>query len=159
MVTCSNIDSSRICDYVQYKSLCKATIEPLIRQSKEANLKDLAELALKVASSNASAVMLHINHLLDETTDTYVSQCLSECMEDYQDAMYQIEDSLGALDSRGYDDIKTWLTTAIDNIDSCEKEFNFHPLRINILTTINRTFMQLCNNALVITNLLAKTTK
>ncbi|KAF8401431.1 hypothetical protein HHK36_012370 [Tetracentron sinense] len=97
----------------------------------------------------------HINQFLETETDPYVQQCLNDCSENYLDAIEQIDDSLAALDSKGYNDVNTWVTAAMSDAESCEQGFKDGASHVSVLHDKNAIFGQLCSNALAITNLLA----
>ncbi|KAF8369354.1 hypothetical protein HHK36_032638 [Tetracentron sinense] len=109
----------------------------------------------QAGSQPTSDTSQHINQFLETETDPYVQQCLNDCSENYLDAIEQIDDSLAALDSKGYNDVNTWVTAAMSDAESCEQGFKDGASHVSVLHDKNAIFGQLCSNALAITNLLA----
>ncbi|RVW97864.1 hypothetical protein CK203_021174 [Vitis vinifera] len=70
-------------------------------------------------------------------------------------ALDRIEDSLKALESKGYNDVNTWVTAAMADAESCEEGFLDRPGHKSPLTGRSTIFNQLCSTALTITNFLS----
>jgi pectinesterase inhibitor-like protein len=145
---------AKTCERTLYKDLCKASLYS-ITNSNQADLHGLAGLALKLAARNATNISKDITNLLNKNSDPVMQQCLSDCSENYIDAIDQIRDSLAALDSKGYNDANTWVTAAMSDADSCEQGFDDQGAQESPLKANSTTFSQLCSNALAIINLLA----
>ena len=147
---------TRTCARTVYKELCVETIgaDP---DSREADLAGLASIAIKIAMTNGSVIYSHISELLKATNyQPFTQQCLNDCSEHYMDAVDQLEDSLAAIDAKGFNDVTTWVQAAMTDAESCEDGFNDEAGHPSMLTDRNTIFNQLCSNALALANLLAK---
>ncbi|KAF2309922.1 hypothetical protein GH714_005649 [Hevea brasiliensis] len=101
---------------------------------------------------NAREAVKHFGPAPDE----FIQQCLSDCPEIYQDAIDQLKDSIVALDSKAFNDVNTWVTAAMTDVESCEDGFKEKPEIAPPLTDMDKRFSQLCSASSAITNLLAK---
>ncbi|KAI6684940.1 hypothetical protein NL676_030853 [Syzygium grande] len=143
---------AQVCDHTLNKKLCRTVLEA---GGAATDFPGLARIALKAAMANASAIFNHVNDLAHTATpDPFVRQCLADCSDDYQDAMDQIEDSLAAIDSRGYDDVSAWVGAAMNDADSCEEGFKSKMGYSSPLTDMNAAFHEICTIVLAVTNLL-----
>ncbi|KAF8038848.1 hypothetical protein BT93_B1410 [Corymbia citriodora subsp. variegata] len=145
----------QVCEHTLNKKLCRSVLES---GGPASGLQDLARIALRAAMANASAIFARISDLASEAgPDPFVRQCLADCADDYQDAMDQIEDSLAALDSRGYDDMSAWVGAAMNDADSCEEGFKSKTGYRSPLTDANAAFHDVCTVVLAVSNLLIET--
>ncbi|OVA02619.1 Pectinesterase inhibitor domain [Macleaya cordata] len=145
----------KTCSHAVYKELCVSTLrdDP---DSQEADLAGLASIAIKIAMTNGSEIFNHIGQLLKAANYApFTQQCLSDCSENYMDAVDQLEDSLAAIDAKGFNDVSTWVQAAMTDAESCEDGFKEEVGHQSLLTDRNAVFNQLCSNALALTNLLA----
>uniref|UniRef100_A0A2N9GTR2 Pectinesterase inhibitor domain-containing protein n=1 Tax=Fagus sylvatica TaxID=28930 RepID=A0A2N9GTR2_FAGSY len=140
------------CDHTLYKALCVKTLQSDPESHAAANIHILAKVVLKHAASEANQILDQITKLHGQTSDQVIEQCLSDCSENYQDAIDQVEDAQLALESNGYDDLNTWITAAMSDADSCEQGFNDQPGHKSPITDLNNTFSQLCSIVLALTN-------
>ncbi|XP_010046222.2 pectinesterase inhibitor-like [Eucalyptus grandis] len=146
---------TQVCDHTLNKRLCRSVLET---GGEASDLPGLARIALRAALAKASAISNRITDLARAArTDPFVRQCLADCSDDYQDAMDQIEDSLSALDSRGYDDMSAWVGAAMNDADSCEEGFKSKMGYRSPLTDMNAAFHDICTIALAVNNLLIET--
>lgn len=146
-----------VCTHSHDKDNCVASLESN-PDSKQANLAQLGVIALRLASSNATDTSSHIKQLLsNKTLDPAIEQALTDCSDQYLDAIQQLDDSLAALLANAYNDVHTWVQAAIADAESCEDGFRELPDgQESVLTSRNAIFRQLCNNALAINKLLAQ---
>lgn len=144
---------TRTCAHTPDHNLCQSTLRTAPDGT---DLRGLTVAALNVARVNASSVSEHIAGLLNTETNSYMKQCLMECSDNYQDAMDQIDDSIAALDTRGYDDILAWIASAMNDADSCEECFRVKPGYKSPLTDMNNAFDHLCTIVIGISNLLVE---
>ncbi|XVF32805.1 hypothetical protein REPUB_Repub17cG0114400 [Reevesia pubescens] len=143
------------CKKAEYKDLCTSSLEAE-HASQDADLAALALIAIKVASNNGSDTSVYIKKSLDATNlEPTVEQNFVDCSDNYGSAMAQLDDSLAALVSKNYKDVKTWLGAAIDAATTCEIALKQGPGNELELFNKNNIFRQLCSNALDIVNLLA----
>ncbi|PIA61294.1 hypothetical protein AQUCO_00300672v1 [Aquilegia coerulea] len=149
---------TQTCEKSTYKDLCVQVLnsDPT---SKQADLMGLAKIIMNHAADIASNITGHIDKLLSgNAADRSIQDCLTDCDEFYTDASDQLEDSIAALDTKDYSDIKKWLEAAIADVDSCEGAFkDQNASRKSVLASENDNFSQFCHIALDMTSLLAKT--
>ncbi|WKA02752.1 hypothetical protein VitviT2T_020906 [Vitis vinifera] len=146
---------AQVCDHAIYKDLCISSLQS-VPESKDADLFELTTIALKLAATNATEIKKYVQKLLNKShSDRYTHQCLADCSENYEDALDRIEDSLKALESKGYNDVNTWVTAAMADAESCEEGFLDRPGHKSPLTGRSTIFNQLCSIALTITNFLS----
>ncbi|RVW60386.1 hypothetical protein CK203_089882 [Vitis vinifera] len=122
---------AQVCDHAIYKDLCISSLQS-VPESKDADLFELTTIALKLAAANATEIKNMFRNALD-----------------------RIEDSLKALESKGYNDVNTWVTAAMADAESCEEGFLDRPGHKSPLTGRSTIFNQLCSTALTITNFLS----
>lgn len=130
-----------------------------VPSSKSSDLKNL--------SSNYAAKTLSYVCELKSSTDnvtnnnSYMSRCLSDCIEEYKEARENLQDSAEALAEGDYDKVDTLVSAAMSDAETCED--GFKEVFIDdgnkdysnpSLTKRNSYFFELCSNALAITKLL-----
>ncbi|XP_031252488.1 pectinesterase inhibitor-like [Pistacia vera] len=143
---------TKTCEHTRFRTLCIAALTS-DTESKSTNLHGLAEISLKIALSNASETHDYISELAGKTKDKYMQQCLEDCSENYRQAALQIEDSMKALSSKGYENVKTWVSGAMSNAESCQEGFHGKRGYKCPFSMMNKFFSQLCSISLSITNL------
>lgn len=150
-----NVLVSQTCQKAKYKDLCISSLEAE-HASQDADLAALALIAIKVASNKGSDTSVYIKKILDTTNlEPAVEQNYEDCADHYGSAMQQLDDSLEALVSKNYRDVKTWLDVAITDATSCGNGLKQGPGNELELFGKNDKFRQLCSNALDIVNVLA----
>ncbi|XP_048136423.1 pectinesterase inhibitor-like [Rhodamnia argentea] len=146
---------TQVCDHTLNGKLCRSVLES---GGPASDYSELARIALRAAMANASAIFNHVDSLVRAgDPDPFVRQCLSDCSDDYQDAMDQIEDSLAALETRGYDDVSAWVGAAMNDADSCEEGFKSKTGYRSPLTDMNEAFHDICTIIIAISHLLIET--
>ncbi|CAN1219774.1 Pectinesterase inhibitor [Linum perenne] len=139
----------------KYPDLCKS----FLGSFPESDVKDihgLAKFAIKMVSLNATKTVEDIKKMEATATDDVTKQKLSDCGQNYQDVVDQLEDSIPALDSSGYDEVITFITAAMNDVKSCEDGFTQPPIAKCPLTETNEVVIKLCNICLSITNMVGK---
>ncbi|KAJ6426792.1 hypothetical protein OIU84_022393 [Salix udensis] len=111
-------------------------------------------IALTLASSKAAETSQYIKTLLlNKTLDPVVDQALSDCSDQYLDAVQQLGDASSELLEDGRKDVRASVKAGIAAAQSCENGFK-ESSGSEILVSRNAMFRQLCNNVLVINKLL-----
>ncbi|KAH7543004.1 hypothetical protein FEM48_Zijuj02G0136600 [Ziziphus jujuba var. spinosa] len=141
----------KACETSLHKGLCVATLKA-DTDYKGAKLHDLAEIVLKAATSNATALQKEVGQFLKERADTSVESALKDCKENYDDAVSQLEKSKKALENKRYNDVNTWVTAAMNDADSCEQGFKEQAEKDSPIAQKTVIFGQLCSNVLAVTN-------
>ncbi|XP_038698230.1 putative invertase inhibitor [Tripterygium wilfordii] len=147
---------STACNRTLHQELCISSLRSDPR-SHSSDLEGLAEIALNISTIHGVQTLSYINHLKSNVggnVSEYVLTCLSDCMEEYSEAIDKLEDSVGALMNRSFDDLVTFVTAAMTDSDTCEEGFEENPEEVSPLTKRNQDFSMLCSNFLAITTLL-----
>ncbi|XP_048503791.1 probable pectinesterase/pectinesterase inhibitor 61 [Beta vulgaris subsp. vulgaris] len=146
----------KACATAQFKQSCIQTItaQP---GSATADLKTLAFISLNTTKALGSRIAAWVGDKLEdqESMGPGIEQALTDCNDQYTDAMAQLEDSLVAFFSNAYKDVKTWMTTAMNNANTCEKGLK-KGNAIGVMGDKNKVFAQHCSNSLAIVNVLAQ---
>ncbi|KAJ8771193.1 hypothetical protein K2173_025910 [Erythroxylum novogranatense] len=146
---------TQTCEKTRYKDLCISTLETFAGSNQD-DLPGLAKRALKVTSLHGGEVHDKLIAFYNQTEDESVRQCLTDCSENYQDAIDQLEDSLAALDAKNYNDLNLWTSAAMADAELCEEGFKDRDDIKSPITEINEAFKQMCTICLDIIKELAK---
>ena len=129
--------------------LCVEILSSDPAKSPNADLKELAIIALRVAAKNASGILTDVKMLIDDSNlDPDIQQGLADCKETILDAESQLEDTIAALLVDSNVDAQTWLKAALAAITTCDDSI---PGSDDILSVKSKTFRRLCNIVIVIT--------
>ncbi|KAG2695663.1 hypothetical protein I3760_07G023200 [Carya illinoinensis] len=139
------------CDHTLHKALCIQNLENDPEGLEAVDVHGLATVAVKQAAINATHIRDHITKLDEDTSDDVVHQCLSDCFQNYEDAMDKLDDCLNALGKKGYEDVITWVTAAMNDALTCDAGFK-NQGRESLLANLRILFDQLCSIALGLTN-------
>ncbi|KAK3407451.1 hypothetical protein EUGRSUZ_K03504 [Eucalyptus grandis] len=143
-------------------SFCESTLRSDPR-SEGADTAGLAAVALALAASNATDNAAFIGRMLGGggdgwaggSLDPAVEQCLSDCADQYVDAVEQVEASIAAASARDYGGLRPWVKAALADAESCEEGFRMeaggHQM---LMSRRNKVFKLLCDTALRIVELL-----
>ncbi|XP_057419059.1 putative invertase inhibitor [Lotus japonicus] len=153
-------ESVHSCKHTLHFKVCVSSLRS-VPSSKSSDLKNL--------SSNYAAKTLSYVCELKSSTDnvtnnnSYMSRCLSDCIEEYKEARENLQDSAEALAEGDYDKVDTLVSAAMSDAETCEdgfKEVFIYDGNKDYsnpsLTKRNSYFSELCSNALAITKLLAQ---
>lgn len=142
---------AKTCSSTPYNDLCKAILQSSPK-SNGADLYGLAHILMDIAAENVTNIYDSINQLQnDSNIDSFMDECLTDCLESYQDAIDQIEDSVTALEFKAYNDVKTWVSAAMSDAASCDMGFKDRPGYKNPIAPMTTTFDQICSIILAIT--------
>ncbi|KAL0006093.1 hypothetical protein SO802_013654 [Lithocarpus litseifolius] len=149
-IFCQNL-IDQACGYTSYKALCLSTLQSDSEAKKAKDLLTIAKVALKYTGKKAQDINKEIKKLQGSANDEGLKQALTDCAENYGDAIDQIQSSTTALASKKYNDVKTWVSAAMNDADSCEQGFEDQSVKSPIASS-STTFTQLSSNVLAITN-------
>ncbi|KAL4636858.1 hypothetical protein ACB092_03G038200 [Castanea dentata] len=139
------------CGYTSYKSLCQSTLQSDSEAKSAKDLQTIAKVALKYTAAKAQAVNAEVTKLQGSAKDEGLKEALTDCAENYGDAIDQIQSSTTALGSKKYNDVKTWVSAAMNDAASCEQGFQDQSVKSPI-ASLSTAFTQLSSNVLAITN-------
>lgn len=146
---------TKTCSSTHYNEMCR-TILQSSPNSNGADLYGLAQIVMNIASENVSNIYESINQLQNGTSvDSFLDDCLTDCLESYQDAIDQIEDSVTALEFKAYNDVKTWVAAAMSDAATCDMGFKEKPGYESPIAQMTAVFDQICNIILTITQQLS----
>ncbi|KAL4185477.1 hypothetical protein AMTRI_Chr10g230880 [Amborella trichopoda] len=134
----------KTCKTTLYYDVCVAALnsDP---SSAKADVPGLAAIALKKSLGKATDTKNYIAGLGQDPA-------ISDCAENYDDAVDNLNQSVGALASRAFDDVNTWVSGAMTDADSCEDGFEGKPP--NPLGQRNEDLNKLCSITLAIVKLI-----
>lgn len=142
------------CETSLYKKLCVSTLQA-DPSYKGAKLSDLAKIALKAATVNATALQKQISTMEMQDSHTDLKKSLADCKENYKSAVSQLNKCKEALESNRYSDVNAWVTAAMSDIESCGDGFEDEGLKASPILNMNTILSQLCSNVLAIVNKLS----
>ncbi|XP_020225840.1 putative invertase inhibitor [Cajanus cajan] len=152
------------CKHTLHFQVCISSLRSVPGSSKTSDLKVLAEIALNLTTTYAADTLSYVYQLQSSSAsngsnNNYVSRCLSDCVEEYSEAIENLHHSKHALANGDCDRVDTLVSAAMSDAETCEdgfkdmqsedSEYSNSPL-----TERNRYFSQLCSNALAISKLL-----
>ncbi|KAA0050919.1 putative invertase inhibitor [Cucumis melo var. makuwa] len=147
---------TKTCSSTPHVEMCK-TILQSSPNSKGADLYGLAQIVMNIAASNVSNIYESINQLQNGTTvDSFLDSCLTDCLESYQDAIDQIEDSVTALEFKAYNDVNTWVSAAMSDAATCDMGFKEKQGYQSPIAQMTTVFDQICKIILAINKLLSQ---
>ncbi|KDP23455.1 hypothetical protein JCGZ_23288 [Jatropha curcas] len=138
------------CQKTLYKDFCLSALGSV----QATDLQSLTKAALNIESSKGTGILKLTADLIKKSSDPVLKSALTDCSEDYDNALDEIKDSLRAIEAKSYGDVKTWVSAAMTYSGSCEDGFKEKPGLKSPLTTVNTEFNQLCSIILTFTNLL-----
>lgn len=151
------------CKVTTYPSLCLKTLIPYA-SSVKANSTNLCKQALNVATKGARDASTIVSNLKKQKgISQYEAAALKDCIEDVQDAMYELKRAFEAMGHLGDKDkefqlsnAKTYASAAITDADSCTGGLSdYSKVNPKVMDTINRSMsviIRLTSNALSLIN-------
>ncbi|XP_065851206.1 cell wall / vacuolar inhibitor of fructosidase 2-like [Euphorbia lathyris] len=145
---------STTCSHTLYYQICVSSLTS-DSHSKTADLQGLANIALNVSTLYGEETFAHITDLESKANETLNSGsgCLSVCIEVYRDANDNLKQTVEALRDKSEDDLKTFVTSAMTDSDTCEQCF-LDMQQDSPVSDRNLYFSKLCSNFLAIASLL-----
>ncbi|KAL5717580.1 hypothetical protein ACHQM5_010562 [Ranunculus cassubicifolius] len=146
------------CSRTYYVDLCLSTLRADTR-SQKADLKGLAKIALDISHANATNIISHLRESKPQNDasghlKSYYLSCVEDCVDEYQDALGNLEEANTALDSNWFATADSFTTAAMTDSETCEDGFIDYEDIKSPLTEKNRMFSNLCSNALAILDIL-----
>ncbi|XP_074562120.1 pectinesterase inhibitor 28-like [Curcuma longa] len=143
------------CNRTLYYDVCVASLASR-PGSRRADLRGLASISLDVGLAHARATVSLAKALSKRhaAAAAYAAGCLSDCVEEYSEAVDGLRKSAAALRRSAYDDVNDLVSGAMTNSDTCESAFADKPGLRSPLTERNSYFFKICSIAIAITNLL-----
>ncbi|THU43287.1 hypothetical protein C4D60_Mb00t00320 [Musa balbisiana] len=130
------------------------TIELLPYQgSRSVDQKSLTVIAATLAKDKTTSANAKVESLLARTSDPKTKQCLESCGSVYEDLLSDLNTSILAIKEDRPVNAKTYLSIAMDALDTCEDGFK----ELNVLLPLNKEdsdLTQMCTIALAFTNML-----
>ncbi|KAH9305518.1 hypothetical protein KI387_009922 [Taxus chinensis] len=114
-----------VCDTTQYQDTCISSLSSYPGASK-ASAKDLVDIAVVVALSQAQKAFDLVSNLTTKSSDLYQKMALMDCLELMDETVDQLNSSNGELKKFDFKsltdpagDVRTWLSAALTNLDTC----------------------------------------
>ncbi|KAL1350972.1 hypothetical protein HN51_014942 [Arachis hypogaea] len=141
-----------LCSMSPKKDLCLKVLFSDPSELAGAGLTDLAVVALRAASLDASSMLDDVTRFIDDPDmSPAIQQGLSDCKENVLDAGMQLDDAVASLLQGADRDAHTWLRAAYAAIDTCDASI---PGDDDILSVKSRQLRTLVDLATAITNFL-----
>ncbi|KAH7546993.1 hypothetical protein FEM48_Zijuj01G0259900 [Ziziphus jujuba var. spinosa] len=149
-----------VCDVTQYPNSCFSSISSL-DSSNTTDPEVLFKLSLRVAASELSKLVRYPNQLIAKTNDVRVKEALGVCQTVFEDAVDRLNESISTMEvgeggkilsESKIDSIKTWLSTAITDQETCLdalKDLNSTQL-VKDLSTVMQNSTEFTSNSLAI---------
>ncbi|KAL7601958.1 hypothetical protein Lser_V15G25379 [Lactuca serriola] len=128
-----------VCSQTLYPESCYSSISELDK-SNTTDPEDLLKLSLQVVFNSLSGLSSLPESLMNATSDDTAKEALKVCKVVLDDALDYLSDSISSMDVKSgdkllslnkIDDLKTWLSTALTNQDTC----------LDALEEMNSTFL------------------
>lgn len=116
-----------LCDVTEYPNSCFSSITSL-ETSNTTDPEVLFKLSLRVAVDELSKLVQHPKEVIAKTKDVRVKEALGVCQSVFEDAVDRLNDSISTMEvgegekvlsESKIDSIKTWLSTAITDQETC----------------------------------------
>ena len=148
---------SSTCNKTLYVQLCESSLRSDPR-SESADPRGLAAIALDQSLAKGVDTIAHIDNLRSESASdaskALVISRLSDCTAAYSDALENLRDSAQALDDESYETLRSLVSAAMTDSETCEDGFMEIEGYSSPLTEQNQCFSRLCSNFLAIVTLL-----
>ncbi|XP_027359590.1 pectinesterase inhibitor 10-like [Abrus precatorius] len=111
------------CKHTLHFQVCISSLKS-VPGSKKSNPKILAYIALNLSTTYAAETLSYIHELKSSFTangpnnNIYVSRCLSDCAEEYSEAIENLRDSAQALPNREFDKVDTLVCAAMSDAET-----------------------------------------
>lgn len=160
------------CKHTLYFQVCVSSLRSVSGSNSASDPKTLAGIALNLSTTYATKTLSYVCELrsynngtttTNNNNNSYMFRCLSDCEEEYSEAIGNLQDSAEALANGEYDKVDTLVSAAMSDAETCEDGFKDNMLsddnnndssNYSSLSERNRYFSELCSNALAITKLL-----
>ncbi|XP_065856951.1 pectinesterase inhibitor 10-like [Euphorbia lathyris] len=130
------------CKASTYPDLCYSSLSPFGGQVQQDPGK-LAGVAVSFCLSKVQVVKAYISSLSRKTTEPKLSASLKQCLENFDDAVDNIQKSVNRLkngkSSGVIGDVQTWMSAALTDEDTCVDGFKNVPNGPVKKDVINRT--------------------
>ncbi|EXC13611.1 Putative invertase inhibitor [Morus notabilis] len=146
---------SSTCKKTLYVQLCISSLRSDPR-SGSSDLKGLAAIALNLSIAKGVDNLSYIKNLKSEFASNgsqMTFSYLSDCLDVYSDAIQNLQDSVQALNDKSYDTLRSLVSAAMTDSETCEDGFKEVKGFRSPLTEQNKYFSRLCSNFLAITTL------
>ena len=150
------------CKHTLHYQVCVSSLRS-VPSSKTCDLKGLAKIALNLSTQDGAKTLSYVYELKSSaasgtTNNTYMSSCLSDCADEYLEAIENLQDAAQALANEEYDKVDALVSAAMSDAETCEDGLKDSLSDNNgshsPLTERNRYFSDLCSNVLAIVKLL-----
>ncbi|EEF46197.1 putative invertase inhibitor [Ricinus communis] len=147
---------SKTCSHTLYYEICVFSLKSDPR-SETADVQGLADIALSVSIAYGEETLAHVTDLKSKATENEtLSSCLGDCVQEYNDAVGDLQEAADALKVKSLENVKTLVSSAMTDSDTCEEGFKEMELGDGSpLADRSQYFSKLCSNLLAITHLLS----
>lgn len=149
---------SAACSHTLYFDICVASLRSDPRTNTTVDLAGLAAIVLDQSIAHGERTLSVIVDSLrangSSTNNHSVLRCLSDCEEEYYDAVESLRESAQAMKEREFDTVNLLVSAAMTDSDTCEDGLKEMAIHDSPLSERNERFFKLCSNFLAISRLL-----
>lgn len=152
----SNPFIEKACANALYKDVCIQNIFSL-KLNETSDIKSIALASLKITKDYGSNVSSWLDEKLkDSKLSLDAEEALSECSENYKDALDDLMRTIGSFkstktyDDRFFNDLNTFVSGAMSAAIHCEDSMKKFRAK-DVMENKNKVFKQHCSNALAVT--------
>ncbi|KAK2990173.1 hypothetical protein RJ640_014625 [Escallonia rubra] len=125
-----------VCSKTPHPEICTSILKSDPRTG-TANMNDLMQISIDLASFNATATRVKSHSLLLGTTDPGLKERLNTCATDYDDVGGYLDQAMEDFKSGDYDGVNIAGSAAYDLAGDCENSFKKEPAYQSPLTNDN----------------------
>ncbi|XP_021646642.2 putative pectinesterase/pectinesterase inhibitor 26 [Hevea brasiliensis] len=145
----------KICDSTDHPTECLTSITPFqTGESDPVSVLKMEMQALRQGFKKAIAKATEIND--DPAVAIEVKGCLDTCLEIYDSGLYDLDDALEAINSHDIDRLKTVLSAAVSDIETCEEAFEEEGTGDSPMKEFDKELTTLASNNLAIASALLR---
>ncbi|XP_055826186.1 pectinesterase inhibitor-like [Solanum dulcamara] len=140
-----------VCSKTQKPAICLSALNGDPR-SKGANLEGLGTISIDLSQKNAKSTHDLVSTLLTQATDPNLKRRYTSCLENYNDALNNLGELYGFLNSKDYDSLNIHASAASDDPSTCDDNFSGPPTESPQLKDASDKLQGLIGITLVISN-------
>ncbi|KAL3744606.1 hypothetical protein ACJRO7_013816 [Eucalyptus globulus] len=149
---------SAACSHTLYFNICVSSLRSDPRTDVTVDLAGLATIALDQSIAHGERTISVIVDALrangSSGADQSMLRCLSDCNEEYSDAVASLKESARAMKERDFDTVNSLVSAAMTDSGTCKDGLKEMAIYDSSLSQRNKRFFKLCSNFLAISRLL-----
>ncbi|KAF8032631.1 hypothetical protein BT93_D1527 [Corymbia citriodora subsp. variegata] len=146
------------CSHTLYFDICVSSLRSDPRTDAMVDLAGLAAVTLDQSIAHGersvSVIVDTLRTNVSSGDDQSLLRCLSDCNEEYKDAVASLKESTRAIKEREFDVVNSLVSAAMMDASTCEDGLKEMAIYDSPLSERNERFFKLCSNFLAISRLL-----